>query len=320
VEMMEVLNWMQNVALFACPLVAYILLFKGKHKYKNQESDYSIPYWNFFLKKWWVRWSLWRLYPYVRQRVPSSDRTFMATQQDEVIETPRMLIAEKEVDSMMISGTDHKGRAVHFRITRKRHNVIHIWLYIKFENGSVFLLPEHPDCTLMSVNKNIWAGGGLKFQVCEPLRKWRISFNGLLRHESCHQRGLKIEDEDDIKHVQFSFIWTACSDVVDVQKHWNTSLKCDAMAREPWRDAAWIRMRKQIGEGYDQWGTLHGMWLSVDDDTNATELYLRGIRRRRFGIDEGVYLRRAVSYVGVATDGTMFSIEARSSYKPGLTQ
>ncbi|KAJ9588291.1 hypothetical protein L9F63_018343, partial [Diploptera punctata] len=137
--------------------------------------------------------------------------------------------------------------------------------------------------------KNIWAGGGLKFQVCEPLRKWRISsmvFSDL-------ERGLKIEDEDDIKHVQFSFIWTACSDVVDVQKHWNTSLKCDAMAREPWRDAAWIRMRKQIGEGYDQWGTLHGMWLSVDDDTNATELYLR--------------------------DGTMFSIEARSSYKPGLT-
>ena len=78
--------------------------------------------------------------------------------------------------------------------------------------------------------------------------------------------------------------------------------------------------RKQIGEGYDQWGTLHGLWRCVDDDMESTELYLRGVRRRRYSVDEAVYLRRAVNYAGVATDGTMYSIEARSCDKPGLTQ
>jgi hypothetical protein len=75
-----------------------------------------------------------------------------------------------------------------------------------------------------------------------------------------------------------------------------------------------------MGEGYDQWGTLHGTWTVVGDDSTMRELYLRGIRQRRHGTDEAVRQRRAINYVGVTTDGSMFSIEARSNEKPGVTQ
>lgn len=78
--------------------------------------------------------------------------------------------------------------------------------------------------------------------------------------------------------------------------------------------------RKQLGEGYEQWGTLHGTWTVVSGDSTARELYLRGIRRRRYGTDDAVWQRRAVNYVGVTTDGCMFSIEARCNEKPGVTQ
>jgi hypothetical protein len=37
--------------------------------------------------------------------------------------------------------------------------------------------------------------------------------------------------------------WTACSDVIDIQKDWNMALMSDALAREPWRSGKWMKMR-----------------------------------------------------------------------------
>ena len=37
--------------------------------------------------------------------------------------------------------------------------------------------------------------------------------------------------------------WTACSNVIDIQKDWNMALISDALAREPWRSGKWMKMR-----------------------------------------------------------------------------
>lgn len=37
--------------------------------------------------------------------------------------------------------------------------------------------------------------------------------------------------------------WTACSDVIDIQRDWSTELMCNALAREPWRNGKWMKMR-----------------------------------------------------------------------------
>ncbi|PSN52101.1 hypothetical protein C0J52_04338, partial [Blattella germanica] len=54
--------------------------------------------WNFFLKRWWVRWRLWRLqYPY-QVRKESPETAFMPSQEDADLEAQRMLIEDKEVN------------------------------------------------------------------------------------------------------------------------------------------------------------------------------------------------------------------------------
>lgn len=315
----RLLDVLQSVVLFACPLVAYVLLFKSKQRFRSQEGYYSTPGWNFFLKKWWVRWKLWQLQQHDLLTVAESVSALLPSQQDEDRELLRTLMKEKEVDSIAMCGTDHKGNAVYLRITRKQHSVTEVWLYVQLDDGSVYQLPGHPDTTMRSNNRSSWSGGGLKFQMCEPMRKWRITFNGLLRHGVKTKRNMEDCEDDKIHHVQFRFIWTACSDVIDIQKDWNIALMSDALAREPWRSGKWMKMRKQLGEGYEQWGTLHGTWTVVSGDGTARELYLRGIRRRRYGTDDAVWQRRAVNYVGVTTDGSMFSIEARCNEKPGVT-
>jgi hypothetical protein len=39
----QLLDVLQSVVLFACPLVAYILLFKSKQRFRTQEGYYSKP-------------------------------------------------------------------------------------------------------------------------------------------------------------------------------------------------------------------------------------------------------------------------------------
>jgi hypothetical protein len=38
----HILDLLQNVAVFACPLVAYVLLFKGRQRFRSQQGHYSI--------------------------------------------------------------------------------------------------------------------------------------------------------------------------------------------------------------------------------------------------------------------------------------
>jgi hypothetical protein len=40
-----------------------------------------------------------------------------------------------------------------------------------------------------------------------------------------------------------TFSWTACSNVIDIQKDWSTALMSGALAREPWRNGKWMNMR-----------------------------------------------------------------------------
>lgn len=60
--------------------------------------------------------------------------------------------------------------------------------------------------------------------------------------------------------------------------------------------------------GYDQWGVLHGQ-VQVEG-ADAQEVYLRGLRQRRWGPNEAGRLHRRLTISGVVKNGTMFSVGA----------
>jgi hypothetical protein len=39
----QILNVLKNMAVFTCPLVAYVLLFKSTQRVRNEQEYYSIP-------------------------------------------------------------------------------------------------------------------------------------------------------------------------------------------------------------------------------------------------------------------------------------
>jgi hypothetical protein len=57
----------------------------------------NIADWNFFLKKWWVRWQLWRLRSHCQPAVTGPVIEIMSSQDDEHREKLQTLVEEKEV-------------------------------------------------------------------------------------------------------------------------------------------------------------------------------------------------------------------------------
>lgn len=69
--------------------------------------------------------------------------------------------------------------------------------------------------------------------------------------------------------------------------------------------------------GYDQWGSLTGQ--ITFENSSINDLYLRGLRQRRWGKLKSAHLYRTVNIVGTTYDGAMYCLGANSS-EEGLTQ
>lgn len=85
------------------------------------------------------------------------------------------------IDCMYFSGLDSKGSFVILRIARRHGRKAEIWLSINVPGVGFFQSPIHPDTNLYNVDSDAFNAGGLKFECIEPMQRWRITFNGLLR-------------------------------------------------------------------------------------------------------------------------------------------
>ncbi|XP_067001276.2 rifampicin phosphotransferase [Anabrus simplex] len=310
-------DWFQNVILISLPIIGYIFFFRRRYDQKPKiHGIYSKPDWNFTLKKWWAYMTLQRQKWSSKKEVPDELWHILPTQEDKELEKLQKLRKEESMDSMSIFGTDSKGNYVHLKICRMQHRVSEVWLHLCLEDGTVYQFPDHPHTIIHNNFNKSWNAAGLKLQMCEPLRRWRITFNGLLRRD-IHKAWNPHINSDDLEHIKFSFIWRTCSNPVHFQKDWNQSLVSEAIAREPWRDGEWLNMVKEFGKGYDQWGTLHGVVSSPQIQEKV--LYLRGLRQRRWGLNHDTWKHRSVNISGIDTTGTMFTIQVAASVR-GLTQ
>ncbi|GCB72583.1 hypothetical protein scyTo_0006376 [Scyliorhinus torazame] len=92
--------------------------------------------------------------------------------------------------------------------------------------------PVHPDAIVREESEKCWSGGGLKLECLEPYQRWRIFFNGLLRKGSCRHEWS--EEEGELIHVKFGFIWSAFSRVFDFETDIHPRALARAIAKEKW--------------------------------------------------------------------------------------
>ncbi|XP_059474516.1 putative phosphoenolpyruvate synthase [Neocloeon triangulifer] len=309
---------MLDAAMLIAPIAIYIVI---RHILVEDTDDprrviYTQAGWNYYIKKFWARYCLGKRWPGEEPLEKKKEiYSVTATPYETKLETPRKIKKDMDMDSMTIFGCDSKGTTLKLNIVRKfQHS--EVWVYLSLPNGAVYQLPEHPDTTYLSGQWRQFEAADLKFTAIEPMRRWRITFNGTLRKGVANEWRLE-HDEAALLHVRFNFIWTACSDYVETRDSWDSTLLSEALARETWRDGDWLDMVFMEPEGYDQFGVMDGI-VKIGADDEGSRLYLRGVRQRRWGEVNEANLLRSVRVHGVAPDGCFFTLNT-SCRRDGLT-
>ncbi|XP_014668487.1 PREDICTED: uncharacterized protein LOC106809797 [Priapulus caudatus] len=215
---------------------------------------------------------------------------------------------------MNINGLDSHGNKLVARINRLPGRVAEVWLMLKLGDGRYFHFPGFPDSKVYNTDDQTFTAGGLQFEVLEPMLKWRITFNGLLREGQRNE--WDEQNEGNLIHVQFCFVWTALTGQFSFNDDIDPITISDSIAREKW-SLNYLKTIKELSRKhrrYEVCGQLFGK-LNVAEESERT-LILRGVREHSWGIRDWETYNRYIANWGYLDDGTLYSFSVASF--PGI--
>lgn len=83
--------------------------------------------------------------------------------------------------SVYFGGFNKDGIYFVARVARRHGRYAEVWLYLHLPGVGDFHHPVHPDTLISNVTPGTLTAGGLKIEMLDPMVRWRVSFNGLLR-------------------------------------------------------------------------------------------------------------------------------------------
>lgn len=109
-------------------------------------------------------------------------------------------------DAIAFQGTNSSGSQLLVRFGRRKNGEAEIWLVLRIVDKTtgittVLVHPEFPKTTVYG-NKNEWDAGGLHCECREPMRRWRISYNGWMKKHSESEA-----NQTEFVHVRFGFMY-----------------------------------------------------------------------------------------------------------------
>lgn len=98
-------------------------------------------------------------------------------------ENPRELSNDPNAsDSVGFTGFDEEGNILLVQLSRRHGRCCEVLLYLHLPSGDEYQLPVHPETYIYNTDPHKFSAGGLTCEVLDPLRRWRITFNGYLRY------------------------------------------------------------------------------------------------------------------------------------------
>jgi len=301
--------------LFGGPLIALLIrqFLRIPRRPKILHTPYARPgpwhYSKLLVARVWLAYRLVR-HPRVLNTFDMKSKKYdklgvVATELEKYWELPKKLIDRESLDGMFFYGTDGLGTFLKLSINRQLNRQAEVSFLFVLPNGTTYQLPNAPDTTICNTDgQDTFNAGGIKFQLVEAMRKWRIIFNGLAKRT---QNG-----EETEVHLRINMIWSSLSRPYEFKREFSRKLLAAGMARELWRGRQeWWRMSEPEYNGVDQWGAMCGTYQegSLSEDK---ELYLRGIRQRRWGQNHSSTLHRKLDIIGTCEDGNFFYLSATS--------
>ncbi|KAK8385002.1 hypothetical protein O3P69_014516 [Scylla paramamosain] len=260
-----------------------------------------------------------------RDRRPEHAGVLGASAYEREMEQPKPFVTDRHEDVMSVCGVDSEGRAVVIRAARLSRRRASLFVSVTDKDGTVYTLPNQPDTSQVNVEGDGWGGAGLTLTCVDPMRLWRVKFNGLLRRgtrEEYITEGEKRtgeneqeeeeEEEGEIVHARLHFLWCALRGPIEAWAVVSPRLLSRALAPHP--NALPRDYLEEERDHYEQWGSLHGT-VQLQDGASIDTWYLRGPRRHRWGLADAV--GRGLSTCVYFKNGDVFSLRAHSPVASG---
>ncbi|XP_067905235.1 rifampicin phosphotransferase-like [Heterodontus francisci] len=231
---------------------------------------------------------------------------------------PKLLSHPQAINAVHFIGFTETDKTLFvLRFCKGPNGLCEIWLFLRVEGIGNFEHPVHPDTLISADSENCWSGGGLKVECLEPRRWWRVSFNGLLRKGPCRHEWS--DEEGELLHVKFGFIWSAFTCVFDFNTDIHPWALAQCIAKEKWntRFIANTGMCCQQLSHYEQWGQFVGE-LEIEGHERK-ELLLRGLRSHSSGIWKWADIYRYVAFIVHFENGTSVNLLC-VSFQTSITQ
>lgn len=86
------------------------------------------------------------------------------------------------LDAVYFAGFSEDGTSVVCRIGRRHNRRAELWLFLEIPGVGCLQHPAHPDTLVCNTDGASFTAGGLRLEMCEPMRTWRLSYCGPLRY------------------------------------------------------------------------------------------------------------------------------------------
>jgi len=215
---------------------------------------------------------------------------------------------EYAIDCMYFNGLNADGAYIITRVARRHNRQAEIWLSVNVPGVGFYQSPVHPDTCMFNVDGESFSVGGLTFECLVPMKRWKITYSGLLR-KGMHNEFTEIKS-DEICHVRFSFVWSAFSDPFDFDVDIHPGCLASAVAREPWSKAYFDRLKESHQTHYEQWGELIGVFQAEGHEEQ--KLFLRGYRDHSYGVRDWYSFHRYAINFAYLESGMAFHVDSIS--------
>ncbi|XP_064640446.1 rifampicin phosphotransferase-like [Lineus longissimus] len=215
---------------------------------------------------------------------------------DEMEEIQPLVDDPNALDCVYFCGMNQDGVGLVARFGRRVNHTAEIWLVLNVPDVGYFQHPIHPHCILHNTLGGKYEGGGLKIELLEPKRRWKVSYNGLLRKGLCNTWDQNDRNGAEYSHVKFSFIFECYTDIFNFDTDMDARALSDAVARETWSKRFFSQLKEKHQTHYEQFGEMRGS-LAIDGQSDKL-VTLRGVRDHTYGIrDWHSFHRYAVHYI-----------------------
>ncbi|UMM22350.1 hypothetical protein L5515_003608 [Caenorhabditis briggsae] len=188
---------------------------------------------------------------------------------------------EWSADAVFFDASNRDGWYFTLGTAQRPNDIINLFFILRIPGVGTFVNEElHTDTNVKSIrcSEKEWkTESGFIVSCIEPMKKWRIRFNGKLASSPGKLNFVKngaVKMKDDVKFfdANFDLTWTNFGAQFDFDKQCSPTAIAHSLAIEPWSRGLFDKMRASHQTHYEQFGKLVGDVKIGDHETKGVRM------------------------------------------------